>query len=64
MSKFHKYLIEREVPGAGNLLPAELKALSQRSCSVLNGLGIDIQWKESYVTDNKYTVFIYRVTKI
>ena len=54
-----KYVIERVVPGASKLTPAELKALSQRSCSVLNELGPQIQWIQSYVTDNKlYCVYV------
>lgn len=54
-----KYVIEREIPGAGKLSPAELKAVSQTSCGVLNRLGPAIQWVESYVTDNKvYCVYI------
>jgi hypothetical protein len=54
-----KYVIERVVPGASNLSPAELKALSVRSCNVLNELGPKIQWVHSYVTDNKlYCVYI------
>ena len=54
-----KYVIERVVPGAGKLSPAELKAMSQRSCNVLNELGPQIQWVQSYVTDNKlYCVYI------
>ncbi|HET6977728.1 MAG TPA: DUF4242 domain-containing protein [Pyrinomonadaceae bacterium] len=54
-----KYVIERVVPGAGNLSPAELKTLSQRSCGVLNELGPQIQWVQSYVTDNKlYCIYI------
>ena len=48
-----KYVIERVVPGAGKMTPAELKAMSQRSCDVLNELGPRIQWVESYVTDNQ-----------
>jgi hypothetical protein len=44
------YLIERNIPGAGKLTPAELKAISQKSCSVLNTLGPQIQWVQSYVT--------------
>ncbi|MEP6990959.1 MAG: DUF4242 domain-containing protein [bacterium] len=44
------YLIERNIPGAGNFTPAELKAISQKSCGVLNGLGPKIQWVQSYVT--------------
>ncbi len=48
-----KYVIEREIPGAGNLSPAQLQAISQKSCGVLNNLGPQIQWIESYVTDDK-----------
>ncbi len=54
-----KYVIEREIPGAGKLSPAEIQAVSQKSCSVLNKLGPQIQWVESYVTDDKiYCVYI------
>jgi len=54
-----KFIIERELPGAGNLKPAELQGISQKSCSVLQGLGPQIQWVQSYVTDNKiYCVYI------
>ncbi len=54
-----KFVIEREVPGVGNLSPGELKAISQKSCSVLNRLGPQIQWVHSYVTDDKiYCVYI------
>ena len=48
-----KYLIEREIPGAGKLSAEELKRISQNSCSVLNRLGPEIQWIESYVTKDK-----------
>jgi len=48
-----KYVIEREIPGAGDLTTAELKAISRTSCSVLAKLGCDIQWLESYVTGDK-----------
>ena len=48
-----KYVIEREIPGAGNLTPEQLQAISQTSCGVLNKLGPSIQWVHSYVTDNK-----------
>jgi hypothetical protein len=48
-----QYLIERNIPGAGKLTPAELKAISQKSCSVLNTLGPQIQWVHSYVTDDQ-----------
>jgi hypothetical protein len=54
-----KFVIERELPGAGKLSPAELQAVSQKSCSVLRELGPQIQWLQSYVTDNKiYCVYI------
>lgn len=53
-----KYVIERELPGAGDLSSGELKAISQKSCSVLNTLGSSIQWVESFVTENKiYCVY-------
>ena len=54
-----KYVIEREIPGAGKLSTQELQAISQKSCSVLKNLGPQIQWLESYVTDDKvYCVYI------
>jgi hypothetical protein len=54
-----RYVIEREIPGAGKLTAQELQAISQKSCSVLNKLGPQIQWVESYVTDEKvYCVYI------
>ena len=54
-----KYVIEREIPGAGNLSPEELKGIAQKSCGVLKNLGADIQWLESFVTDDKiYYVYI------
>ncbi len=54
-----KYVIEREIPGAGNLTPEELRAISQKSCAVLRKMGPEIQWLESYVTDDKlYCVYI------
>ena len=54
----HKYVIEREIPGAGKLTPEELRAISQRSCAALEKLGQGIQWLESFVTDNKvYCVY-------
>ena len=53
-----KYVIEREIPGAGKLSAAELKAISQKSCGVLQKLGPQIQWVHSYVTDDKvYCVY-------
>lgn len=48
-----QYLIERNIPGAGALTPAELKAISQKSCGVLNELGPQIQWVHSYVTGDQ-----------
>jgi len=54
-----KYVIERELPGAGKLNPTQLKAISQTSCGVLQSLGSQIQWVQSYVTDDKvYCVYI------
>ncbi len=48
-----QFVIEREMPGAGQLSPEELKGASQGSCSVLRDLGPEIQWVHSYVTDDK-----------
>ena len=54
-----KYVIERDIPGAGKLTPEQLTAISQKSCGVLNKLGPGIQWVESFVTDDKvYCVYI------
>ncbi len=54
-----KYIIERDIPGAGNLSPEELQAISQKSCGILKEMGPAIQWVESYVTDDKiYCVYI------
>ncbi len=54
-----KYVIEREIPGAGGLSPEDLRNISQKSCGVLRGLGPQIQWVESFVTDDKvYCVYI------
>lgn len=54
-----KYVIEREIPGAGDLTPDQLKGISQTSCGVLSKLGPEIQWVESYVTGDKiYCVYI------
>ena len=50
-----KYLIEREIPNAGALSPAELKAIAQRSCAALQQLGSCIQWVQSFVTEDKIT---------
>ena len=54
-----KFVIEREIPGAGKLSPEQLQAISQKSCSVLREMGPQIQWLHSYVTDDKiYCVYI------
>lgn len=54
-----KYVIEREIPGAGQLSSEDLKGISQTSCGVLGKLGPQIQWVESFVTDDKvYCVYI------
>jgi hypothetical protein len=54
-----KYIIEREIPGAGQLTPEELQGISQKSCSILKNLGPQIQWVESFVTQDKvYCVYI------
>jgi hypothetical protein len=51
-----KYLIERELPGAGKLTSEQLQAISQKSCEVLKQLGPQIQWLQSYVTDDKISL--------
>ena len=54
-----KFVIEREIPEAGKLSPEQLKAVSQTSCGVLRAMGPEIQWLQSYVTDDKiYCVYI------
>ncbi|MES2223187.1 MAG: DUF4242 domain-containing protein [Acidobacteriota bacterium] len=54
-----KFLIEREIPGAGSLSAEQLQGVAEKSCSVLRELGPKIQWVQSYVTDNKiYCVYI------
>ncbi|MGC2458578.1 MAG: DUF4242 domain-containing protein [Gallionellaceae bacterium] len=54
-----RYVIEREIPGAGKLSAQELKGIAQKSCDVLSKMGPKIQWNESYVTDDKiYCVYI------
>src|SRR5262245_5136156 len=54
-----KFVIERELPGAGKLSAEQLQGISQKSCSVLKNLGPQIQWLQSYVTDDKiYCVYI------
>jgi hypothetical protein len=55
----HKYVIERDLPGAGKLSPSELRAISQKSREVLRSMGTKIQWVQSYVTDDKiYCVYL------
>ena len=54
-----KYVIEREVPGAGNLSAEQLKSISQTSCGVLQNMGPQIQWMQSYVTTDKiYCIYV------
>lgn len=54
-----KYVIERELPGAGNLSKQDLIGISQKSCGILGQLGPQIQWVESFVTENKiYCVYV------
>ena len=54
-----KFVIERDVPGAGSLTDAELQAISQKSVEVLRGMGPEIQWLHSYVTGDKvYCVYL------
>ena len=54
-----KFVIEREIAGAGKLTPEQLRSISQTSCGVLSRLGPQIQWLESYVTDDRvYCVYI------
>ena len=54
-----RYVIERDIPDAGKLSTQELQAISQKSCGVLQNLGPQIQWVQSYVTDDKvYCVYI------
>ena len=54
-----KYVIERDIPAAGKLTAPELQAISQKSCGVLREMGPQIQWVQSYVTDDRvYCVYI------
>jgi hypothetical protein len=54
-----KFVIEREIPGAGKLTPQELRSISEKSCGVLRDMGPRIQWIQSYVTDDKiYCVYL------
>ena len=54
-----RFVIERDLPGAGSLTPEQLQAVSQKSCTVLQNLGPQIQWVQSYVTGDKiYCIYI------
>ncbi|WP_424363321.1 DUF4242 domain-containing protein [Methylocystis parvus] len=54
-----KFIVEREIPGAGRMSAADLQGVSRKSCSVLRDLGPVVQWVESFVTDDKiYCVYI------
>lgn len=54
-----KFIIEREIPDAGKLSPQDLRGISQKSCGVLQSMGPQIQWVQSYVTDDKiYCVYV------
>ena len=54
-----KFIIEREIPGAGKLSDEQLQAISQKSCSVLDQMGPHIQWLHSYVTEDKvYCIYL------
>ena len=54
-----KFVIERDMPGAGKLSPEQLQAISQKSCTVIEKLGPQIQWVQSFVTDDKlYCIYI------
>ena len=56
-----KYVIEREIPGAGSFTAEDLRKISQKSCGVLDNLGTSIQWIQSYVTEDKIYC-VYRAT--
>jgi hypothetical protein len=54
-----KFVIERDIPGVGRLTQKELQSISRKSCSVLNEMGPQIQWMQSYVTDDKvYCIYL------
>lgn len=54
-----KFVIERDMPGAGKLTPDQLQAISQKSCTVIEKMGPQIQWVQSFVTDDKvYCIYI------
>ena len=55
----HKFVIEREIPGVGNMTAAQLQTVARRSNSVLAGLGVQIQWMESFICGDKiYCVYL------
>lgn len=57
--KLSRYVIERDLPNLGNLSPAELQAVSKKSCDILRSMGPEIQWVQSYVTQDKlYCVYL------
>jgi hypothetical protein len=57
--EMQKYVIERDLPGAGKLSPQELQAIARKSREVLHGMGTQIQWVQSYVTDDKiYCIYL------
>jgi hypothetical protein len=58
-----KYVIEREIPGAGKLTSEQLTGISQKSCGVLQSMGPQIQWIHSYVTDDKIYCVYYAPNK-
>jgi hypothetical protein len=54
-----KFVIEREMPGAGKLTPEQLQTISQKSCNIVREMGPGIQWVQSFVTDDKvYCIYI------
>jgi hypothetical protein len=60
-----RYVIERHIPGAGRLTSEQIQAVSQTSCAVLRQLGTDIQWINSYVTDDRlYCVYLAKNEEI
>jgi hypothetical protein len=58
-----KYLIEREIPGAGKLSPSELQSIAHRSCDVLIEMGPQVQWIQTYVTGDKLTCVYYALNE-
>ncbi len=51
----HRYMIERDLPGAGSLTEAQVRGIAEKSCSVLDEMGTGVQWVQSYVTDDRIT---------